>query len=195
MLNATLMAYIIGPTNSGKSTLLEAIALDQPTWGRIEIGKAMRAKYPPSHFQGQCNPAHTAVEAWEMFTAARNKYRGDMCPVVVVDGQPRDMTQCHDILEENVPAFTRLFVHLYAPPDVLANRACTRDGGNPEKLRLSSARLTTDIPHLYNIISRIGSSGAFMCHVDTSRPDYSVKETIGLIQQFRYNDYMFKEIS
>ena len=42
-----LTIYGIGPTNAGKSTFLRATQRGNPAVGLIEVGKILRAKYPP----------------------------------------------------------------------------------------------------------------------------------------------------
>ena len=173
------IAYIIGPTNAGKTTLLD-LAAKRPDVGVVEVGKYMRAKYPPSHFKGQNNPAHTAVEAWQVYCdqLKANEDAGKI--LILVDGQPRDTKQTIDILNDRDRQDRRVFVHMWAPTEVLAMRSQNRDGGDPEKLALNTARLVSDMPSNYNVLSRLLGAGrlAPLVHVDTSLDEYTPEKLL-----------------
>lgn len=164
------LVYVIGPTNAGKSTLLN-YAATQPDVGLVEVGKMMRAKYPPEHFKGQSNPAHTAAEAWQMYLDGVHAHTVDPKLLVLIDGQPRDREQTSKILGERRP---RLFLHLWAPEDVRRARAELRDAGHPGKLELSLQRMTNDPPQLYDVLSRLHAAGEVLHTVDTSSDRYTV---------------------
>jgi cytidylate kinase len=145
------IVYVIGATNAGKSTLMDAVKNDV-TQGTVEVGKMMRAKYPPEHFAGQSNPAHTAVEAWQMYLDGIAQAEAAGKQAVWVDGQPRDMAQLAKVTATSDP---RLFVHLWAPAEIREERARTRDAQDPAKLALSLTRLNGDLPALYNILTTL----------------------------------------
>lgn len=58
------LIFVIGATNAGKSTLISAAK--EVGCGTVEVGKMMRAKYPPEYFQGQAAPTKTQGEAMQM---------------------------------------------------------------------------------------------------------------------------------
>lgn len=161
------LVFVMGPTNAGKSTLLDA-ARNLPDFGLIEVGKMMRAKYPPEHFKGQANPKHTAVEAWQMFTDSLAAHTAAGKEYVLVDGQPRDDEQCAAALALPNP---KMFLNLWAPVAIREARARARDT-DPEKLALSLARLHGDLPKLYDLISLLNARSVVVS-ADTSASDYS----------------------
>lgn len=166
-----LMVYVIGPTNAGKTTLLNLCVLDTRIT-TVEVGKMMRAKYPPSHFQGQSNPKHTADEAWQMYLdGVQRGIDNSECRLIICDGQPRDVKQTEDIVADT--RFHKLFVHLWAPDHVREARAEARDFDSPEALALSKARLVNDIPSNYGVIVRLLNAQEAVWSFDTSSPKYS----------------------
>jgi predicted kinase len=146
------LVYVNGVTNAGKSTFINAAPAD---WGRVEVGKMMRAKYPPSYFAGQCNPKHTAAEAWQMYVDGIRTGEAEGRRVIVIDGQPRDSDQCEAIIADRRHHGRRLFLHLWAPPDTLLARARARDGDDADKLALTMARLTNDVTPNYDLLCRL----------------------------------------
>ena len=157
------LIFVIGPTNAGKGCFLETCKAMYPdAVGLVEVGKQMRAKYldpvsphyDPDHFKGEAAPASTAVEAWQMMLDGIGANKD--CPVVLIDGQPRDIKQCKDILSTYTNAE---FVHVYAPVEVRQVRAELRDTGDEAKLALSRARMNTDAIKLYEILTRLINAG------------------------------------
>jgi len=179
--------FVIGATNAGKSTLLEAAKKQYgDTLALVEVGKALRAKYPPSYFKGQQNPKHTAVEAWKLMVdgvdaaAAANS----RAQIILVDGQPRDIQQTHDVINQylfNNPLFRAGVLHLYAPIEVRQERAQKRDGDNAERLALSMARIHNDMAPLYDVMSLIHADAGYKLFTfDTSQKDYKTEEALEL---------------
>jgi hypothetical protein len=175
------LIFVIGATNAGKSTLLDSVR-SYPGIGLVEVGKMMRAKYPPEHFAGQASPTHTAAEAWMMFGSRVIECAADGCRVAFVDGQPRDMTQCESILALPNP---KLFLHLWAPIHVREERARKRDSdptvpdAENQKLQLALKRVIGDIPKLYDVTQRIRvaerGGRAVIFELDTSGPEASFR--------------------
>lgn len=164
-----ILVYVIGPTNAGKSTFLAHVGKFKHV-GLVEVGKMMRAKYPPSHFAGQSNPAHTAAEAWQMYLDGVEAHKAAGKSGIYIDGQPRDTKQTLELLR--VPYRNRVFLHLWAPLEVRQARAEARDKDDPAKLELSRQRLVNDDPQVYNVVSRLEASHSErVVHVDTSAPD------------------------
>lgn len=178
-----LLVYVTGMTNAGKSTFLDAHRED-PRHAFVEVGKALRAKYPPSHFAGKCNPAHTAAEAWAIYLAgvAQAEAREEVA-FVFIDGQPRDAIQIEAVLADRERAGRRIFLHLWAPERTLRERAQRRDGADAERLALSMARLTNDVAPNYLTVCRLLSAGERVIIADTTAPSYnpgSVLSSYGL---------------
>jgi len=175
------IVHVIGVTCSGKSTLMD-VARNRPLWGTVEVGKLMRAKYPPEYFAGQCNPTHTADEAWRMYLDGleKNRKRGTVC--CFVDGQPRDQSQFDEILQDKVD--THHFLHLWAPKGLLLLRSTERDGADEERLKLSSARIDNDVPALYMLLSQVLAYRLPLRAYNTSDSEYdpmiAIKESLSL---------------
>ncbi len=174
------LIFVIGATNAGKSTLLDTVR-SYAGVGMIEVGKMFRAKYPPEHFKGHANPAHTQVEAWQMFLDSRKAWAEKGARVAFVDGQPRDLEQCKMALALPNP---KRFIHLWAPISVREERARKRDHdpvvpeAENEKLKLSLARVTGDLPKLYDVVQHIKSAhyhirDPIMFDIDTTSDSYT----------------------
>jgi hypothetical protein len=179
MKRTPILIYVIGATNAGKSTLMDAVRQDV-TMGTIEVGKMMRAKYPPEHFAGQSNPKHTANEAWQMYLdgiAAQQDKTAIWC-----DGQPRDMVQLDAILCQSKVTHPRFFVHLWCLTSVRERRAEKRDGQDPAKLALSMGRMQGDLPSLYEIISRLLLMDENLLTVGTSIPGYDPVQLVSMMR-------------
>lgn len=174
MARTHVLVFTVGPTNAGKSTLMD-VAKASPRVGTVEVGRLMRAKYPPSHFKGEGAPAHTQVEAWQMMVdgIAASVAAGNV--VTFVDGQPRDVQQADDIYAQywRSEAFDIYFLHLTCPEAIREARRVARDGGDPEKDALSKARMTTDYRSLYNVFTRLQDNGLRVNVEDTSLAGYS----------------------
>ena len=176
------LVFVIGPTNAGKSTLIEAAKL-RPGYACVEVGKAMRAKYPPEYFKGQGAPKHTAVEAWNIMLDGVHAAESAGKAWCLIDGQPRDIQQCLDALA--LP-FDKKFLHLWAPKETLIDRVHRRDVADPERLKLSLARVDSDAAPLYEVTSMLQAAGASIVFFDTSRVSYSLVPVFTAIEVPRY---------
>ncbi len=143
------ICFVIGCNGTGKTTLMDVVKKDFPAFGTVEVGRMMREKYPPSHFAGQSNPAHTATEAWQMLLDGMAKAFVEGKEIVFVDGQPRDIDQARNCLELWPDA---QYLHLYASDEVRKNRCRGRDSEDPEKLKLSTARHESDSINNYKVL-------------------------------------------
>lgn len=180
------LVHVTGVTNAGKSTFLAAAPAP---WGRVEIGKLMRAKYPPSHFKGQSNPTHTAAEAWQMYLTGIAECEDRGCQIILIDGQPRDHKQLDAVLaSRRHTRFLRMFLHLWAPAEILAARAQARDGADEEKLALTRQRLVNDAQPNYSILCRVLAAGEMVRAFDTSAKSWHVKEAVATIENVAYDN-------
>lgn len=150
--------FVVGATNAGKSTFLQAVK--DACGGRaglVEVGKWMRAKYPPEHFNGQGAPANTAGEAWAMLVDGISKASA-AAEFVLIDGQPRDLNQCDGIRRQyDTPEYQLAFIHLYASAAERKKRALGRDPVGSAALDLALARVVGDVPPLYDVTSWLTS--------------------------------------
>ncbi len=157
------LIFVMGATNVGKSTFMELASGYPQVLGLVEVGKLMRAKYPPEHFKGSGAPAHTQIEAWQMLTTGIETHAKAGMKAVIIDGQPRNTEQTQWALDMPNP---KLFLHLWAPPEVRLERAQKRDAADLPKLELSLKRLIDDPRVLFDCLTMID----LHCH-HTHTPD------------------------
>lgn len=171
--------FVMGPTCAGKSTFLQLAASAVPEIGLVEVGKALRAKYPPEHFAGQCNPSHTAGEAWDLCKSMAQAHLDDPKKLVVlVDGQPRDRDHVAKIYSHFVaPGKVKVrFILIDASLEERERRArASRTGDDLEKLALP--RLRNDMMSHYEVIVEIIKHGGKVEVFDSSNPrNFSVSD-------------------
>lgn len=139
--------YVLGTTCSGKTTLIELAQQRFPeTIGVIEVGKALRQKYPPSYFDGQGAPEKTELEALEIFESQLQANRHKR--VVFVSGQPRRISQ----IQPTIGTYGGEVLLLYADDEVLEQRAKRRTGDNQE---LSLQRMKNDKMQIFDVLVRL----------------------------------------
>lgn len=162
----------MGPTCSGKSTLLHLTRNTDPDRvGLVEVGKMLRAKYPPDYFKGLNNPQHTAQEAWELCENNVKAMREEGKDVILVDGQPRDIPQvglC--IYKFSTVEFDRHFLLIDAALDERERRArASRSGDDLETLAIP--RLTNDMVAYYSVLTELTKQGQSFEVFDSTNPD------------------------
>lgn len=146
----------MGPTCSGKSTFLKLAKDAAPNHIElVEVGRMLRELYPPSYFKGQNNPKHTAKEAWKMcedgVRAARTRGR----PIVLVDGQPRDIPQVHMCMTRFCPQeYLLTFLLIDAPLEERERRA-RQDRKGEDLETLAIPRLTNDMVAYYSVLTEL----------------------------------------
>lgn len=147
--------FIMGTTCSGKSTFLRMAQeklLGEDLVGLVEVGKMMRAKYPPEHFAGQASPEHTRHEAWQMCEDTVFELAGYGKRIILVDGQPRDPEQVHLCRSRfNFPEFETHFVLIDASLSVREHRA-RRDRSGSDLETLAIPRLTHDMQTYFSVL-------------------------------------------
>lgn len=141
---------IMGATGSGKSTFLHK-ARELIGAHTVEVGKMLRAKYPPEYFEGSAAPTKTAKEAWNMcvqgIKAGKDK-------IILVDGQPRDVQQARNMMKTFPEAKYILF---NCPTEERMYRLNNRDSG--AALELAKARLEGDYVTMFPVIAELLSCG------------------------------------
>lgn len=150
-------AYIVpimGTTCAGKSTLInKARARNNPKIGLVEIGKILRAKYPPEFFKGQAAPAHTQEEAWNLCFDAVNKHLEVGCELILIDGQPRDLRQLATMMKDPWPGLYQVwYVLLHASMEERERRARQDRADTQGNLDLALARIKNDMVNYYDIL-------------------------------------------
>jgi adenylate kinase family enzyme len=144
-----LIVGLVGVTNVGKTTLLDYLR-QRAGYGFIEIGKEMRRRYPPSHFQGLGAMKATEDEVWQIFDEQYAAACAAGAVIIISDGQPRMVDQVHT-MHRKVGDFHVLQLH--APFEVIEERAEKRDGHDPEKFDLTVRRLANDYRQLYEVMA------------------------------------------
>lgn len=165
------LVFVMGPTCSGKSTLLHlARNRDSESVGLVEVGKMMRAKYPPEHFQGQNNPKHTAAEAWQMCEEGVRSHAEAGKKVILVDGQPRDIPQVGScIYQFSAVEYSRHFLLIDAALDERERRAReSRSGADLETLAIP--RLRNDMVAYYSVLVELLKQGEVVEIFDSTNP-------------------------
>lgn len=157
--NYPVLGFFIGPTNAGKSSILEAIRRKgNPIVSFIEVGRLLRAKYldpasphyQPDFFKGQAAPKHTEEEAYRLMADGITAASVAGKRVVLIDGQPRSLGQLRRILADYADYPVHVF-DVFCDREERERRAVARDGHNPDKLALSMARMDGDVKDVYEI--------------------------------------------
>lgn len=173
-----VIAFMMGCTCAGKSSFLDFARKEDRTVrpeltravGFVEVGKMLRAKYPPSHFQGQAAPAHTAEEAWTMCRDAVNKLlESPLNQLILVDGQPRDMNQA-DKCSSAWPGVAKKFVFFDCPLEERRRRSRLRHAAADDAAaELTERRLVNDMTSYQPVLTRLLRNGVRVDVVDTDR--------------------------
>lgn len=164
---ATLL-FMMGPTCAGKSTLLANAHTRLPkNIGLVEVGKELRAKYPPDYFAGQNNPTHTAAEAWDLCVKGVERECAAGKTHILIDGQPRDVAQVHRCLDQ-FPRNPKRFILLHASLAKRKERAMKHRSDDPKNLELAMQRLTNDMISYYDVIATLLLRGAVIDAYDTT---------------------------
>lgn len=152
------LIFCLGPTGVGKSTLVE-YAATQTNCGCIQVGKLLRAKYPPEHFQvgdrrEHGNPRNTKEEAWQLLLDGTQELSLDRKWFAWIDGQPRDVEQVERVHAE-LGDYNKVFLNLHAPREVRWDRLKDTHGDDRGSLALAEGRLDGDVIALYDVISKL----------------------------------------
>jgi hypothetical protein len=173
-MKAQFLFFVVGATSVGKSTFLQTIKdVGGLQVHLVEVGKQMRAKYPPEHFKGQCNPAHTAAEALQMCLEGIEE-AGEKAgaKIILVDGQPRDVGQAEEILGWRFQDHrTKAVIHLMCHRDERERRARVREKNNPGALQLALDRLDRDVLQLHEVLITFDRYDRY--NFNTGHPNYT----------------------
>lgn len=149
-----VIAHLMGPTCAGKSTLINRLLTVAPDLvGAVEVGKMLRAKYGEAYFKGQAAPQHTQDEAWQMYQDGVKANIDAKKRLILVDGQPRDISQARQIVGLWRNPHRSEFLLIHADHEVREQRArATRQGDN---LELAVARLNNDYRNCYVVMTEL----------------------------------------
>lgn len=162
----SLIVAIMGATCAGKSTFIRhCVDHGRGSISAVEVGKILRAKYPPEHFAGQNNPKHTAQEAWDLCESMVQDRINEGSRVILVDGQPRDIEQVDLFLScwQDTPRDFLLFNASIGERERRARE--TRTGDDLEKLALP--RLKNDMIAYFGVLVRLAQYGVSPLVVNT----------------------------
>lgn len=171
MKEPTFLCFVLGATCVGKSTFLNKIK----DWlgdqcHLIEVGKALRAKYPPEYFEGQGSPAKTQAEAIKLVRQGISAGEEAGVRLIIVDGQPRDLEQSDVLQSPEIchPQRHRFAIELVCPRKERIARAHGRDIDGA-KLQLALERMDADVWKLHEVVLSITAFPVF--RVDTREVD------------------------
>lgn len=181
------IVFIMGPTCSGKSTFLNYCKEQEPDRvGVIEVGKLFRAKYPPEYFEGFAALEKTRQEAWDIFTECLYQNFTRKLDLILVDGQPRDISQVKAVLESQfvqiprrvnpdstetiLPPITwrKRFFYFYCPREVQQQRAENRHPTGGKELTLAQVRIDNDRLLYHDVLVALMANWATIEVVNTS---------------------------
>lgn len=163
----SVILHLMGPTCAGKSTLISRLTTIAPDLvGAVEVGKMLRAKYGEDYFKGQAAPEHTQAEAWSMYLDGVKELAARKKRVILVDGQPRDITQARQIVGLWRSPHRAEFVLIHADHEVRAARA--RAGRSGASLTLAVQRLDNDYRNCYVVMTELLMRNEVIRVFDTS---------------------------
>lgn len=152
--------FMMGPTNSGKTTLADQVIQKYPGSTGVFVGRKLRAKYGESFFKGQAAPKHTEQEALDLMDEGIEEGLQNNSPIIMVDGQPRSDDQVTYVIEnyfQNPTMGIRSsvwFLLLHCDDHTRMERLNSRDV-TPEKRELALARFQGDMPQIYKAVYSI----------------------------------------
>ena len=150
---------VIGVTCSGKSTFIDYCVKE---FGDIvfpvQIGKILRAKYPPEYFEGLGAMAKTSAEVSQLLRRAITEFAQSDKVVMLLDGVPREASQV-PLLQQLATDSGILGIyclHLQCSDDILRQRAeASRSGAS---LDLALARITNDKIMYEKVVPKIAEA-------------------------------------
>lgn len=141
--------HLLGNTCAGKTTIITAM-LEFEDVKAVQIGKTLRAKYGADYFKGQAAPAHTAVEAMQIYVNEVKAAIAAGFKLILVDGQPRDIKQAHEVMRL-WPDQRVEYLMVHAEHDVRLERAKAGREPGPD-LDLALARMDNDYRNSYSVM-------------------------------------------
>lgn len=145
---------VIGPTCSGKTTFIRFCKDKRPDlFDSVNVGQKLRAKYPPSYFEGKDSLPKTEPEVREIFERGVSEFVEGEASILLVDGQPRSTSQI-DFLEECLDKYDIAhvaFIWIDCDDDVRESRGSRRDK-DPEVKALFDARKVSDKLSIYPVV-------------------------------------------
>lgn len=168
-----IIGFVLGSTNSGKTTLINKLC-ERKLFFPVIIGQKLRELYPPEFFEGQAAPAKTDNIAFEiMCDGIKEAHNNRMIPIV--DGQPRNHVQyelCKKYFDDR--QYNCKFINLWASKDIRVSRARNRDI-DENKLKLSMERMDNDSIMLYDIVSRLHIDDYDIRHFNSETLYYNIE--------------------
>ena len=162
-----LMVFCMGVTCSGKTTFIDLCTVSRKRFGAIKVGNEMLLRYPPERFNGLAAMDDTEEEVWEIFQEQLDDRISEGKSIILVDGQPRTVSQVDKCLEAASEAgFSAKFLWFHVTSKELNERLGKRfemQSGAHELSRheLSRQRMTNDKIQLYDVIQELFISEHF----------------------------------
>lgn len=155
--------YVLGTTCAGKDYMMEQTQQQLPHLvGLVQVGKEMRRRYPPGHFQGQGAPEHTEVEALSIYKEQLAEAEAQGYKHIFIAGQPRRISQ----IEQTVLTHPGKVLWVYADDSTLRERAGKR--GDAATVQLSLDRITNDKVALFDVLFHLMEENVEIIPIHTS---------------------------
>lgn len=171
--------FIMGLTCVGKDYFIEKACEMYPhLFGAVQVGKELRKRYPPEHFQGLGAAPATRKEAidiykeqWQLNKVIGKKY-------ILVSGQPRERMQV-----EQVMAFASgPVIWMTTSQEIILERLKQRFKDDPSSMKLSLDRIVNDKVQLYDTIFELLTCGHIIKTLDVQYR--RIEEVINQIAHF-----------
>ena len=154
----TNLLFMMGPTNVGKGYTISYAVAEYGGYP-VSVGNLLRAKYGPDFFKGQQSPEHTRDEARKMMVEGIKFGIDQGYDMILVDGQPRELTQIDAIFDTYINGPLKnivdvYFLLLHCDDELRMKRLLNRDK-DPAALELSKKRFAKDTGELQKIFYQI----------------------------------------
>lgn len=160
------LVFVMGCTGSGKSTFLNKLKTEySDKHGYVEVGKILRAKYPPEFFNGQAAPKHTQDEAWNLCHESVKKNFNKS--FTFIDGQPRSVDQVDNIFRFFKTEYTKYWLFLDASIEVRRKRIQEKYLNDSASLDLGLQRVTNDIISYHPVLLKLANKPVYIQKVNT----------------------------
>lgn len=149
--------YLTGSTCTGKDYFIELAVKKHPhLFGKVQVGQALRAKYPAEYFKGSGAPEHTEKEAISIFKEQWNAAQEAGRKYILVSGQPRRPSQVEECFKHVSSNHGRnIILFLHTPDEIIKERIAIRFENDDEGYKLAEQRTVSDKIMFYDTIFTI----------------------------------------
>lgn len=171
------LVSVLGVTASGKTTFIDFAKKQCPDLVRsVNIGQILRAKYPPSYFEGKDSMPKTEQEVQEILEDYVREFNSSESEVLLIDGQPRTIHQI-DFLEHLIDKY-KLDGIQYVWVDCLdaeREKRGTKRSKTEDELELFNARKVGDKISVFEVLFSLLDRMDTVVTCDTSSYDVSAE--------------------